>query len=127
MPEKVTHDLYRQRIISSQLFDEFVCNHIKTNKLNLWAPIRKCQLQTRKNTVKHVKLNVYQKVVELKEDRNLFACLRIVAKSRPNINLEKAVGKHEFLVVAKIPLCCRWTDAALSSQEQIDVNHYKSD
>ena len=101
MPEKVTHDLCRQSIIGSQLFDEFVCNRIKTNKLNLWAPMKKCQLQTWKSTVKHVKLKVDQKVVELKEDRNLFARLLIVAKSRPNINLEDAFGKHEFSVVPR--------------------------
>ena len=51
---------------------------------------------------KNVKLKVDQKVAELKEDRNLFACLLInMAKSRPNINLEKAVGKHKFSVVPR--------------------------
>ena len=36
----------------------------------------------------------------LKEDRNLFArsFMVVVAKSRPNINLEEAVGKYELSV-----------------------------
>ena len=74
-----------------------MCLHqdgIKTNNLILWAPTKKCQLQTWKSTVKYIKLKVDQKVVELKEDRNLFARLLMVAKSRPNINLEEAIGKH---------------------------------
>jgi len=34
-------------------------------------------------------------VVELKDDRSLFACLLIVARSRPN-NLKESIGQHEF-------------------------------
>ena len=50
---------------------------------------------------KLMKLNQGQKVVELKEDRSLFARLLLVAKSRPDINLEEAVGQHELSVVPR--------------------------
>ena len=39
--------------------------------------------------------------MELKEDRNLFARLLLVAKSRPNMNLEQAVGDHELSIVPR--------------------------
>ena len=50
---------------------------------------------------KKVKLSLGQKVMELKEDRSLFAHLLLVSKSRPEINLEDAVGRHELSVVPR--------------------------
>ena len=35
-------------------------------------------------------------VVELKDDRSLFARMLIVARSRPDINLRECIGQHEF-------------------------------
>ena len=61
----------------------------------------KYKLQTWKTSAKVVQLNLEQKVVELKEDRNLFVRLLLVAKSRPDINLEEAVGSHELSVVPR--------------------------
>ena len=39
------------------------------------------------------------KVIELKEDRSLFARMSLVAKSRPGIDIKEAVGEFEFNVV----------------------------
>ena len=39
--------------------------------------------------------------MELKEDQSLFARLLLVSRSRPEINLEDAVGRHEFSVVPR--------------------------
>ena len=35
-------------------------------------------------------------VVELKDDRSLFARMLIVARSRPEMNLKEIIGRHEF-------------------------------
>ena len=74
--------------------------HIKLSKINLWAPMKKRNLQTWKSTTKRLKLKVDQKA-ELKEDRNVFPRLLLVAKSRPNMNLERVVGDHELTVVPR--------------------------
>jgi hypothetical protein len=37
----------------------------------------------------------------MKEDRTLFARLLVVSRSRPDINFEEAVGKHELSVVPR--------------------------
>ena len=50
--------------------------------------MKKRNLQTWKSATKRLKLKVDQIVVELKEDRNIFPRLLLVAKSRPNMNLE---------------------------------------
>ena len=48
-----------------------------------------------------MKLSLGQKVMELKEDRSLFVRLLLVSKSRPEINLEDAVGRHELSFVPR--------------------------
>jgi hypothetical protein len=101
MPEKVSRDLCRQTMLGQQLFDDFVTSRINTSETNLWAPMKSCRLQTWKTAGKRVKVNLGQKVMELKEDRNIFARLLLVSKSRPEINLEEAVGCHELSVVPR--------------------------
>ena len=88
MPDKVKNYLCRQSDIGPRLFEEFLNERIKLNKINMWAPMKKRSLQTWKSATKRIKLKVDQEVVELKEDRNPFARLLLVAKSRP---------KHEFV------------------------------
>jgi len=39
---------------------------------------------------------VGDQVVEHKDDRSLFARMLIVARSRPEMNLKKIIGQHEF-------------------------------
>ena len=101
MPDKVKNYLCGQSDIGTRLFEDFVNERIKLNKINMWAPMKKRSLQTWKSATKRIKLKVDQEVVELKEDRNLFARLLLVAKSRPNMNLEQAVGDHELSVVPR--------------------------
>ena len=101
MPDNVTKDLCTQSTIGNKLFEDFVANRIKTNTTNLWAPMKKYQLQTWKSMGKRMKLKLGLKVVELKEDRSPFARLQLVAKSRPDINLAEAVGQHELSVVPR--------------------------
>jgi len=55
----------------------------------------KCQLKTWKkegSARKSVKHKVVDQVVELKDDRSLFARMLIVARSRPEMNLKRALA-----------------------------------
>ena len=50
---------------------------------------------------KKMKVHIHDKVVELKEDRSLFAHMMMVTRSRPEIDIEEAIGKYEFTVVPR--------------------------
>ena len=69
---------------------------INTNEVSVWARMKKVQLKMWKGVRKTVKHRVADQVVELKDDRSLFARMLIVARSRPEINLEESNGQHEF-------------------------------
>lgn len=101
MPENVRRDLCEQNTIGKKLFERFVEDRIKSALTNLWAPMKKRQLKTWKSTGKKLKVDTSDKIVELMEDRNLFARMLLVSKSRPDINLADTVGRYELSVVPR--------------------------
>lgn len=99
MTEKVTKDLCDQSVTGNELFRDFVKDRIQTTKLSIWDVLKKRKLLTWKTTGKTVKVAMKDKIIELKEDRSLFARMMVICKSRPEINIKEAVGVYEFSVV----------------------------
>lgn len=96
MPEKGKNDICERGEIGKKLFETLVTDRIKTNKVNLWSPMKRRKLLTWNEKV--LKLSRKDKVIELKEDRSLFAKLMAVCKSRPEINIKEVIGQYEFSV-----------------------------
>ena len=101
MPEKVKNDNCERGEIGKKLFETLVTDRIKTNKVNLWSPMKRRKLLTWKDSEKVLKLSCKDKVIELKEDRSLFAKLMAVCKSRPEINIKEVIGQYEFSVAPR--------------------------
>ena len=101
MPEKVKNDICKRGEIGKKLFETLVTDRIKTNKVNLWSPMKRRKLLTWKDSEKVLKLSCKDKVIELKEDRSLFAKLMAVCKSRPEINIKEVIGQYEFSVAPR--------------------------
>ena len=94
-------DVCQQSAIGSQMLSRFVDERITTDRISVWHPVKKRKLNTWKSAAKTNRVKANDKVIELKEDRSLFACMSLVAKSRPEINIKEAVGEFEFNVVPK--------------------------
>ncbi|XP_028412052.1 uncharacterized protein LOC114534781 [Dendronephthya gigantea] len=99
--EKVKKDLIEQSEIGQKLYDDFVRDRIITGKINLWSSMKKRKLQTWKAMTKKIKISTSAETIELQEDRNLFARMLIICKSRPEIDIQEAVGTYEFRVVPR--------------------------
>ena len=63
--------------------------------------MKRRKLLTWKDSKKVLKLSCKDKVIELKEDRSLFARLMAVCKNRPEINIKEVIGQYEFSVVPR--------------------------
>ena len=63
--------------------------------------MKKRKFLTWKTSAKVVKVTTADKIVELQEDRSLFARRMMVCKSRPEIDIKEAVGRYEFSVVPR--------------------------
>ena len=101
MPEKVKNDICERGEIGKKLFETLVTDRIKTNKVNLWSPMKRRKLLTWKDSEKVLKLSCKDKVIELKEDRSLFVKLMAVCKSRPEINIKEVIGQYKFSVAPR--------------------------
>ena len=88
MPDKVKEDLSTRSEVGRMMFEAFVTECIKSGKINLWSPMKKRWLNTWKSFRKTIKVTSGEQVVELKEDRSLFACMLVVCKSKPTIQPE---------------------------------------
>ena len=101
MPSKVKEDILEQSEIGQKLFETFIKDRIRTGKINLWSPMKKRKLQTWKTMGRKIKVSSAGQIVELQEDRNLFARMMVICNSRPEIDIQEAVGKYEFTVVPR--------------------------
>ena len=101
VPENVQNDLAKIEKVGSETLEEFLESRLKTQRINVWDPMKKVSLKTWKTTLKETKLKVGDKTVELKEDRGLFARMLIVANSRPDISLETTIGTYELSIVPR--------------------------
>lgn len=99
--EDVKKDLCAQSTEGYNLLEKFVTERIQKGTSNLWSTMKKRNLLTWKSTGKKTKVKVNNTVIELQEDRSLFARMTVVCQSRPEINVREAVGIHEFNVVPR--------------------------
>ena len=101
MSKEIKNDLCQQSEIGRKLFNTFVDERLKTGKVNLWSTMKKRKLKTWKSSCKVIKMKTAVKVVELKEDRSLFARLMMICKSRPEVDIKEAIALYEFSVVPR--------------------------
>ena len=72
---------------------------IQTEQTNLWSPIKERKLQTWKTTRKKIKVSSAGQIVELQERQKPVCTHDGDMKSRPEIDIQEAVGTYEFTVV----------------------------
>lgn len=77
-PKKVKKDLCDQSVIGNKLFGTFVKEWIQTAKKSIWDVVKKRKLLTWKTTGKTVRVATKDKIIELKEDRCLFAQMMVI-------------------------------------------------
>ena len=63
--------------------------------------MKKCNLKTFRVCGKTMKMTADKKVLELTEDRNLFARLLLISKTRKEVNLQEVIGQYELSVVPR--------------------------
>ena len=101
MPDKVKEDLCNQTAIGQTLFDTFVKERIQSEKVNIWSTMKKQKLCTWKSNAKKVKVSTKEKMIELREDRSLFARMMMVCRSRHDMDIKETIGLYEFALVPR--------------------------
>ena len=100
MSDNIREDMCNQSVIGQTLFDMFVKERIQSEKVNLWSTMKKRKLCTWKTNAKKVKVST-KEVIELREDRSLFAWMMMVCERRPDIDIKETMGLCEFTLVPR--------------------------
>ena len=90
--------LLNLREIGEKAEDEFIEKHILGTE-SVWATMKKLKLYMFRDSLKSVKIKVGKKFIVVKEERGIMTRFMIASKTRPGIDLESLVAKHDFLVV----------------------------
>lgn len=90
MPSDIKLDILRADKVGQRMYIQFVDSHL-AGPASIWNKMIKTNLLTWKSVNKNMPLKLSSKVIELKQDRSLFARLMIVTWSRTDVNLEEGI------------------------------------
>jgi hypothetical protein len=85
VPENAKDDILLRDVKGTEKFDEFVSERVvaSTAKMSIWDPMKKIKLKTFTTCRKKTQCKVGNKLVKLREDRQLLARFLLVQQSRP--------------------------------------------
>ena len=98
IPDTVKNDILERDEKGQARYEEFVMNRMTDGfPASLWDPVKKLKLKTYSTWMKKASIAVGNKVVKLREDRQLLARFLVIQQSRPQL-------------VDKLPeMIMRWT------------------
>ena len=99
--ETNTNDILRHDEIGQQMFESFVTERLTGGKFSVWDKMTKKKLGTFKTANAITEFQKGDKVVKIKEERELLQRLLVISRSRPELNLKVWIGKYEFGVVPR--------------------------
>ena len=83
------------------MFESFVTECLTGGKFSVWDKMTKKKLGTFKTANAITEFQKGDKVVKIKEERELLQWLLVISRSRPELNLKVWIGKYEFGVVPR--------------------------
>lgn len=100
LPSTAAQELLTQNKIGTKAYQTFITERLHGDT-SVWAPMKKVNLETFKCHNKSMKTKVGEKIVQLKEEKNMMSRFLIAARKRPELELEMSIGNYEFSVVPK--------------------------
>ena len=104
VPEDAKDDLLHFAEKGQKRFEEFVHDRLMpTSILSVWDSMKKLKLKTFMNWMEKTKVRMGDKVLKLREERELLGRFLIIQGSRPDFvpKLEETIGEYEMSVVPR--------------------------
>ena len=120
IPEHMKTDILRQYDVGQEAFKTFVTERI-LGPTSLWEPMKKVKLYKWNSSGEVTKTQVCNKILELKENRSLFALMAIAARSRPEIDMAQTVSAYEISGVPRSLIA--FDGSLLPSQDKSKLMH----
>lgn len=108
MSEETKNDMPQQSEIGRKLFHTFVDDRRRKSGKVHNEETKTSDLENKWQGLKVIKVKAADNILELKEDKSLFARLMMVCKSRPEVDIQEIVGVYEFSVAGPKVSPCSW-------------------
>jgi len=98
------NDILHYQEKGEKRLQEFIQDRLlSSSELSVWDPMKKLKLKTFLNWMEKSKIRVGDKVIKLREERQLLGRFLIIQGSRPELvpKLEKTIGEYEMSVVPR--------------------------
>ena len=83
-----------------KLYEDYVAERINGD-VSLWAPVKKQNNKMYMSGNKTHKVKFRDKIVDLKETKDLYGRLMVLARSNRDIDQKQAVGTYEFTLTPR--------------------------
>ena len=101
MTQYVKDDISALKTKGEAMVHDFITKWLHHNNTSFWSPMKTGGLKLLRSTVKKVVIPIQNRLVELKEDRGLYARLLIEADSSKEVSLDSVLITHELSVVPR--------------------------
>src|SRR6267154_2317372 len=100
-PPEVPHDVTSIPVQGFKQHETFVQQRIVLQTVKFWDALPQKKLKLFSSTVKAVQVKTTDGVVQIKEDRKLFARVVLLSRSRPDLKLQECIGQYELSIVPR--------------------------
>src|SRR6218665_740148 len=83
-----------------KLYEDYVSERINGD-VSLWAPVKKENNKMFRSANKKTTIKLRDKTVDLKETKDLYGRLMVLARSSRDINQKEAIGNYEFTLTPR--------------------------
>ena len=111
VPDEAKVDILQRDEKGLTAYKSFVEERLLTgSKSSIWDPMKKLKLKTQSTWMAKQTVRVGDKVIKLREERQLLARFLVIQQSRPELvpRLPATIGDYEMSVVPEIFICQRW-------------------
>lgn len=100
IPEQYVPQILNIDDSGQKLYEEYVAERIN-GKVSLWAPVKKEQNKMYISGSRSRAVKVRDKTIDLKETKELYGRLMVLARSSRDINQKYAIGNYEFTLTPR--------------------------
>lgn len=104
VPEEAKHDILHYAEKGQKRFEDFVCERLtNTSNLSVWDKMKKFKLKAFSSWMDKSKVRIGDKVIKLREDRDLLGRFLIIQGSRPGLvpKINEIIGEYEMSTVPR--------------------------
>ena len=100
IPDEYVPTILNADVTGQKAYEDYVSERINGD-VGLWAPVKKEKNKMFMSANKKTTVKLRDKTVDLKETKDLYGRLIVLARSSRDINQKEAIGNHEFTLTPR--------------------------